>query len=110
MRDNAVGSVLISNRDGLWGIVTRADLASADAELARARYAAASLDELSQGRALYVTRCAGCHALKSPGSLAPQEWRGEVRAMRQERGVALADAEGEAIVRYLEAVSLQSAR
>lgn len=34
MRDQTVGSVLISNRDGLWGIVTRSDLAQADAELA----------------------------------------------------------------------------
>lgn len=34
MRDNAVGSVLISNRDGLWGIVTRNDLVRADTELA----------------------------------------------------------------------------
>lgn len=34
MRDNAVGSVLIANRDGIWGIVTRDDLAHADAELA----------------------------------------------------------------------------
>jgi len=47
MRDKAVGSVLISNRDGLWGIVTRADLASADAELAR------QLAEL---------QCAVCHS------------------------------------------------
>jgi len=83
---------------------------SADAERARAKYADASLDELSHGRALYVARCAGCHALKSPDSIAPEKWRGEVRAMRKERGVALAEADGEAIVRYLEAVSLRSAR
>jgi CBS domain-containing protein len=31
---HAVGSVLVANRDGLWGIVTRRDLAGADAELA----------------------------------------------------------------------------
>jgi CBS domain-containing protein len=35
MKEHAVGSVLIVNRDGLWGIVTRGDLANADPELAR---------------------------------------------------------------------------
>jgi predicted transcriptional regulator len=34
MTNNAVGSVLITNRDGLWGIVTRDDLALASADLA----------------------------------------------------------------------------
>ncbi len=47
MRDQAVGSVLISNRDGLWGIVTRSDLAEADAELAGL---------------LATLECAACHA------------------------------------------------
>jgi predicted transcriptional regulator len=47
MKDNAVGSVLIANRDGLWGIVTRDDLSRADAQLAR------SLAELE---------CAACHS------------------------------------------------
>jgi acetoin utilization protein AcuB len=47
MRDQAVGSVLISNRDGLWGIVTRGDLAKADDELAGL---------------LAMVECASCHA------------------------------------------------
>lgn len=34
MVQNAVGSVLIANRDGLWGIVTRKDLAEAGPDLA----------------------------------------------------------------------------
>lgn len=34
MVQNAVGSVLISNRDGVWGIVTRKDLAEAGPDLA----------------------------------------------------------------------------
>lgn len=46
MTDNAVGSVLISNRDGLWGIVTRDDLAHSSAELAGL---------------LAGARCAACH-------------------------------------------------
>lgn len=34
MMTHAVGSVVICNRDGVWGIVTRQDLSQADAELA----------------------------------------------------------------------------
>lgn len=34
MVENAVGSVVVSNRDGVWGIVTRKDLAEAGPELA----------------------------------------------------------------------------
>lgn len=34
MLDNAVGSLVVSNRDGLWGIVTRHDLVHADEKLA----------------------------------------------------------------------------
>lgn len=34
MMENAVGSLVVSNRDGLWGIVTRNDLVRADETLA----------------------------------------------------------------------------
>jgi predicted transcriptional regulator len=34
MTENAVGSLVVANRDGLWGIVTRKDLAEAAPELA----------------------------------------------------------------------------
>jgi CBS domain-containing protein len=34
MRENAVGSLIVANRDGLWGIVTRHDLMLADEALA----------------------------------------------------------------------------
>lgn len=34
MMTNVVGSLLIANRDGVWGIVTRRDLARANAEVA----------------------------------------------------------------------------
>jgi len=47
MIKHAVGSVLIANGDGLWGIVTRDDVAYLSAELA------ALLDE---------TRCASCRS------------------------------------------------
>jgi len=78
---------------------------AADAERLRARYADASLAELSHGRDRYVARCAGCHALKSPDSVAPARWRAEVQHMREKFGVVLGKGEGEALVRYLEAMS-----
>jgi predicted transcriptional regulator len=46
MMDNAVGSLVVANRDGVWGIVTRGDLTRADAELA---------DLLAEGQ------CCVCH-------------------------------------------------
>jgi CBS domain-containing protein len=35
MREHAVGSLVVSNRDGLWGIVTRHDLMKAGKDLAK---------------------------------------------------------------------------
>lgn len=99
----AVAALLVACASGLR------EPTAADAELLRSRYADASLAQLSRGRASYVARCAGCHALKSPASLAPETWRGEVREMRELRGVVLDEKESEAIVRYLEAVSSRSA-
>jgi hypothetical protein len=83
---------------------------AADAERLRAKYGDASRAELARGRDRYVARCAGCHALKDPDSVAPQRWRAEVGQMRQKFGVVLDEGEGEAIIRYLEAVSSRDAR
>ncbi|HET7541030.1 MAG TPA: cytochrome c [Polyangiaceae bacterium] len=83
---------------------------TADAERLRASYGDVSLGELSKGRDRYVARCAGCHALKDPGHVAPERWRAEVRQMREKFGVVLEPAEGEAIVRYLEAMSSRGTR
>jgi CBS-domain-containing membrane protein len=56
MMANVVGSLIIANRDGVWGIVTRSDLARADGELAAL---------LADGR------CAACksshHLQQGPG-------------------------------------------
>jgi mono/diheme cytochrome c family protein len=60
-----------------------------------------TLDELSQGRRLYVSRCGSCHALKAPAELSASRWAEEVEAMRRENGVKLTDDEAQAIVRYL---------
>lgn len=74
---------------------------AADASRAKARWPSASLEELDRGRDLYVRKCAGCHALKSPGEIEPGRWEKEVAEMRQDHEVELSDAEASAIVQYL---------
>lgn len=73
----------------------------ADAERGGARFPGLTLDELSQGRALYVSRCGSCHALKRPAELSAERWETSVGEMRTKNGVKLSDAEAQAIVRYL---------
>lgn len=72
-----------------------------DASRAKARWPAADLEELGRGRQLYVQKCAGCHALKSPADVPPGQWEREVAEMREEHDVELSDGEAVAIVQYL---------
>jgi hypothetical protein len=81
---------------------------SQDADFARTSYRDVSVEQLAQGRSIYVSRCAGCHVLKLPREVPAERWRHEVDEMRQKRGVALTAAEAESIVRYLETVSRES--
>lgn len=74
---------------------------AADASRGAAHFPDLTLAELEQGRSLYVSRCGGCHTLKRPAELAPQQWDQEVTEMREKNGVKLSDAEARAIVRYL---------
>ncbi len=74
---------------------------AADASRGAAHFADLTLDELQQGRTLYVSRCGSCHALKPPAELPPQQWQAEVTKMREKNGVKLSDADARAIVRYL---------
>jgi mono/diheme cytochrome c family protein len=73
----------------------------ADATRGRAAYPGLTLNELNQGRTLYVSRCGSCHALKRPSELGAERWETEVSKMREENGVKLTDAEAQSIVRYL---------
>jgi mono/diheme cytochrome c family protein len=73
----------------------------ADAVRGGARFPGVTLDELSRGRALYVSRCGSCHALKGPAELSAERWDTAVGEMRTNNGVKLSDAEAQAIVRYL---------
>ena len=72
-----------------------------DASRGAAHFPDLTLNELSQGRSLYVSRCGSCHVLKRPVELPPEQWQAEVNEMRAKNGVKLNDAEAQAIVRYL---------
>lgn len=74
---------------------------AADATRGGAHFPGVTLNELSHGRTLYVSRCGSCHALRRPGELAPQQWQAELDEMRTKNGVKLSDTEAQAILRYL---------
>lgn len=76
---------------------------AADLPRAQARWPAATLAELQEGRTLYVQKCAGCHHLYVPGAYSPDRWLGLVPEM-QERA-KLDDGQAERIARYLASVS-----
>lgn len=74
---------------------------AADASRGSAHFPDLTLNELHQGRRLYVSRCGSCHVLKRPVELQPEQWQVEVDEMRGKNGVKLSDEEARAIVRYL---------
>ena len=78
---------------------------AADAQRGSSHFPDLTLSELSHGRALYVSRCGSCHALKRPSELRPERWQAEVDDMRANNGVKLSDADARAIVRYLTVAS-----
>jgi hypothetical protein len=80
-----------------------------DVGWAKTRRPESTLAELQHGRKLYVARCAGCHALKSPDMLAPGEWSGEIAEMRSKHGVDIADREQLLIAQYLDSMSARRA-
>ena len=41
----------------------------------------ATLQELEQGRALYIDNCGSCHSLFSPDSYTPAQWRSVMNSM-----------------------------
>src|SRR6478609_366829 len=83
---------------------------SADAARGSGRYPDLTVNELSQGRSLYLGRCGSCHALRRPGELAPERWPAEVSEMRTKNGVKLSDDEARALERYLVVTSSASAQ
>jgi len=89
-----------------WGLIACGGSAvpeptAADAARGSAHFPDLTLGELAHGRGAVVGRCGGCHALKPPGELPPEQWQTEVSEMRAKNGVKLSDAEARAILRYL---------
>jgi cytochrome c5 len=72
-----------------------------DADRARARDPEASLATLSEGRTVYVGKCAGCHNLKLPGSMQAKDWPKFLDEMVDEHEVELARAERQLIEQFL---------
>ncbi|MCC6899463.1 MAG: hypothetical protein IT377_10840 [Polyangiaceae bacterium] len=77
---------------------------SGDVTRAEQRFPGASAERLARGRTLYVRTCAGCHSLKSPDEVPPDQWAEEIAEMRRDHGVALDDDGASAMTAYLWAV------
>ncbi|RMG11005.1 MAG: hypothetical protein D6729_18560 [Deltaproteobacteria bacterium] len=73
--------------------------------VARARFPDTGLEELAEGRAHYVAKCAGCHPLHPVAKFPPERWREELAAMQTEAEVELTEAERRSIERYLVVMS-----
>lgn len=74
-----------------------------DVSWASARWPETTLEELQQGRTIYVRKCAGCHHLHRPDEYPADRWRSLVDEMRKEAKVSA--EEEELIVKYLSAAS-----
>jgi mono/diheme cytochrome c family protein len=72
---------------------------------ARATEPNLSLEDLQRGRATYIRRCGGCHALRSPGERSAEQWPLEVQRMQTQHQVRLTPEEQRDILRYLGAAS-----
>lgn len=72
---------------------------SVDAERAAARWPGTTLEELQQGRSLFVGHCGGCHLPPRPTDFSADEWPGHVDEMRERSGLTM--DESDLVVRYL---------
>jgi hypothetical protein len=81
---------------------------ASDTAFAREYRPQATLGELEQGRTLYVRRCASCHSLKDPASVAAREWPAKIAEMQVEHDVELQPHEAKLIETYLYAISRRS--
>lgn len=59
------------------------------------------LQELQEGRRLYVGRCSGCHGLFPVTRFSDHEWEAQVRDMARHKRVKLVAREREQLVHYL---------
>ncbi len=82
---------------------TLAEPTPVDAAWAATRWPDATEDELRRGRALYVKRCAGCHALRLPERYPSSTWAEHVDEMAKR--AKLPGDEREVMLRYLVTMS-----
>ena len=68
----------------------------------------ADAESLRRGRAIFVTECAACHRLFSPGDYSPDQWRGIVTRMA--RRASLSGGQAADLELYLSAASRASKR
>ncbi|HEX2878100.1 MAG TPA: hypothetical protein VHO25_01060 [Polyangiaceae bacterium] len=72
---------------------------AADVAVAQKQRAGVTLQDLEQGRSLYLSRCGSCHQVIDPKSVAPSKWPHEVEEMRERAKLDTQDVDQ--IVLYL---------
>jgi hypothetical protein len=70
-----------------------------DAQRAVRRWPDATLQNLNQGRDLYIDRCSGCHSLHPPDEYSEANWRLEIERMKTR--ARLTESQKELVLRYL---------
>lgn len=74
-----------------------------DAAWAKTRYPTATVASLTEGRKLFLGRCASCHTLPEPKTHTPDRWPASVKGMADE--AKLTAAEEVHVAAYLAAIS-----
>ncbi|HEX4474911.1 MAG TPA: cytochrome c [Polyangiaceae bacterium] len=74
-----------------------------DAEWASAKWPGTTVGELETGRALYTSKCAGCHRLPDPNAKTPEQWPTVVDEMADRAKLTAADRD--LMLRYLSSAS-----
>jgi len=74
-------------------------------ERATQRWADVNLEQLEQGRNVYVKRCSGCHNLHLPSEKSPEQWAAALDEMAVKG--RLDESQKAAVLRYLSAASAE---
>jgi len=67
-----------------------------------------TLEEMQAGRAVYVVRCSGCHALHGPGEYRGDQWAPMIARMQKEKKFKIPEHDRVLLERYLVAFSSTS--